>query len=86
MQEGFDPHKIEGKDNEIDGIIRPQDLEEFTGQDKIISNLRIYLSGENLATITRMTKLFDPETIGSNDQGNVYPLTRTYSVGLSVTF
>lgn len=51
-----------------------------------ISNLRIYLSGENLATITKMTKLFDPETIGSNDQGNVYPLTRTYSVGLSVTF
>ena len=30
-----------------------------------ISNLRIYLSGENLATITKMTKLFDPETIGS---------------------
>ena len=34
MQEGFDPHRLEGKDNEIDGIIRPQDLEEFTGQDK----------------------------------------------------
>lgn len=51
-----------------------------------ISNLRIYLSGENLATITKMTRLFDPETIGSNDQGNVYPLTKTYSVGLSVTF
>ena len=51
-----------------------------------ISNLRIYLSGENLATITNMTRLFDPETIGSNDQGNVYPLTKTYSVGLSVTF
>ena len=51
-----------------------------------ISNLRIYLSGENLATITKMTKLFDPETIGSNSQGNVYPLSRTYSVGLSVTF
>ena len=51
-----------------------------------ISNFRIYLSGENLATITRMTKLFDPETVGANYLGNVYPLTRTYSVGLSVTF
>ena len=51
-----------------------------------ISNLRVYLSGENLATITNMTKLFDPETVGANYLGNVYPLTRTYSVGLSVTF
>ena len=51
-----------------------------------ISNLRVYLSGENLATITKMTKLFDPETVGANYLGNVYPLTRTYSVGLSVTF
>ena len=48
MQEGFDPHKIEGKDNEIDGIIRPQDLEEFTGQDKIISNLRIFVKAARL--------------------------------------
>ena len=51
-----------------------------------ISNFRIYLSGENLATFTQMTDLFDPETIGANSSGNVYPLTRTYSVGLSVTF
>lgn len=51
-----------------------------------ISSLRIYLSGENLATFTKMTKLFDPETIGANGQGNVYPLQKTYSVGLSVTF
>ncbi len=51
-----------------------------------VSNLRVYLSGENLFTITGMTPLFDPETIGSNDQGNVYPLTKVYSVGLSVTF
>ncbi len=51
-----------------------------------ISNFRIYLSGENLATFTTMTSLFDPETIGANSLGNVYPLTKTYSVGLSVTF
>ena len=51
-----------------------------------IQNLRIYFSGENLATLTRMTDLFDPETIGENETGNVYPLSRTYSFGLSVTF
>src|SRR5690606_2999367 len=51
-----------------------------------VSKMRVYLSGENLFTFTNMTDLFDPETIGSNDQGNVYPLSKTYSVGLSVTF
>ena len=33
-----------------------------------------------------MKDLFDPETIGENGEGNVYPLTKTYSMGLSVTF
>ena len=51
-----------------------------------VENLRIYFSGENLLTFTRMTDLFDPETIGENVQGNVYPLTRTLSFGLSTTF
>ena len=51
-----------------------------------VEALRIYFSGENLYTFTSMTKLFDPETIGSNVQGNVYPLTRTWSFGLSLTF
>ena len=55
--------------------------------DKIhIDNLRVYFSGENLATFTRMTDLFDPETIGENDTGSVYPLQKTFSFGLSVTF
>ena len=51
-----------------------------------VDALRVYFSGENLLTFTRMTDLFDPETIGENDQGNVYPLTRTWSFGLSITF
>lgn len=51
-----------------------------------VEKLRLYFSGENLATFTRMTDLFDPETIGENETGNVYPLSRTWSCGLSVTF
>lgn len=51
-----------------------------------IQNLRVYVSGENLLTFTRMSDLFDPETIGENETGNVYPLHRTCSFGLSVTF
>lgn len=51
-----------------------------------VSNFRLYFSGENLFTFTSMTDLFDPETIGKNSQGNVYPLTKTYSLGASITF
>ena len=50
-----------------------------------INNLRVYFSGENLWTGTSLNKQFDPETI-SYDQGAGYPLSRTYSFGLSVTF
>lgn len=48
-------------------------------------NLRVYVSGENLWTGTSLIKLFDPETISGGRGGNVYPLSRTVSVGLSVT-
>lgn len=49
MQESFDPH-IQGecKDNDLDGITRPQDLEEFTGQDKIVENLRIFIQAAKM--------------------------------------
>lgn len=52
-----------------------------------LQKVRVFFSGENLFTLSKMTKLFDPETIsGGNGSGNTYPLSRTYSFGLSVTF
>lgn len=52
-----------------------------------LKNLRIFVSGENLVTITNLTKTMDPETAGIGAQGGtVYPLSRTYSCGLSVNF
>lgn len=51
-----------------------------------ISKLRVYVSGENLWTYTKMAKMFDPETIDGGWGGNVYPLYKVYSAGLSVTF
>lgn len=53
-----------------------------------MQNLRIFASGENLLTITNLIDFFDPESIegGSWGHGNVYPLSRTYSFGLNVTF
>ncbi len=53
-----------------------------------IQKLRIFVSGENLWTGTKLTKIFDPETIdgGNGSNGNAYPLFKVYSVGLSVNF
>lgn len=61
-----------------------------------IAKCRLFISGENLWTGTSLSKIFDPETVdgGSNDtnesewlhnSGNAYPLSRTWSFGLSLT-
>ena len=45
----FDPHHTnESKDNELDGIIRPQELDDFTGQREIVSNLNIYIKAAKM--------------------------------------
>ena len=45
----FDPHNTnEGKDKDLDGIIRPQELEDFTGQKEIVSNLRVYIKAAKM--------------------------------------
>lgn len=52
-----------------------------------ISNLKVYVSCENLWTGTRLSKIFDPETIdGQTDGAVVYPLFRVLSAGCSLTF
>lgn len=51
-----------------------------------ISGLRVFVSGQNLFTLTRY-KGFDPERAGVNAT-NIYdyPLVRTFTAGLNVTF
>ena len=45
----FDLHStVDRKDSEFDGIIRPQELDDFTGQSEIVSNLRIYIKAAKL--------------------------------------
>lgn len=45
----FDPHNSNSsKDKELDGIIRPQELEDFTGQREIVSNLNIYIKAAKM--------------------------------------
>lgn len=52
-----------------------------------LQNVRFYVSGDNLLTMTNMFKVFDPETLGGDwGAGKLYPLSKTMSVGVSVNF
>ena len=51
-----------------------------------LSKLRLYVSGENLWTGSKMFKVFDPETVDGGWNGNVYPLCKTLSFGLNINF
>ena len=50
-----------------------------------LNKCRVFISGENLWTGTSLSPLFDPETLDGGDGGNGYPLSRTWSFGLSLT-
>lgn len=50
-----------------------------------IGNCRIYVSAENVFTITPLFDIFDPETCSGGVGGNAYPLSRTWSLGLNLT-
>lgn len=51
-----------------------------------IERLRVFASGENLWTRTKVSKLFDPELLDQGFTGAVYPISRVMSLGLNVTF
>ena len=59
-----------------------------TSMSKIgLQRIRMFVSGENLFTITSLQKNFDPELLnGSWGAGKVYPLTKTFSFGFNVDF
>ena len=48
---------------------------------RVISKVRLYVSGENLATFTSLPKGYDPESLSWS-----YPFYRTISFGANVTF
>ena len=55
---------------------------------KYVKSARLYISGENLLTFTKL-RIFDPEGLdngGGYGAGKVYPNYRTYSVGINATF
>ncbi|HEU5145294.1 MAG TPA: SusC/RagA family protein, partial [Chryseosolibacter sp.] len=52
-----------------------------------VKQARIFISGSNLLTITKFPKSMDPETTPvSYNVGAVYPISRSYSAGVNITF
>jgi TonB-linked SusC/RagA family outer membrane protein len=47
-----------------------------------ITKARIYFTGQNLFTLTKLNKMFDPENLSLMN----YPITKSYSVGVNLTF
>jgi hypothetical protein len=47
-----------------------------------LSKARIYFTGQNVMTLTKLSKLYDAESLNVDN----YPVPKSYSVGLSLTF
>lgn len=48
-------------------------------------SVRMFLSGENVITISEVNENFDPEAIGGGwGSGKIYPLLKSYSFGLNI--
>lgn len=57
------------------------------------SQIKLFFSGQNLMEWTKLSQAMDPETLGdevdsttANGKGFVYPIQRTYTVGLDIHF
>lgn len=52
-----------------------------------LNKCRIYISGDNLWTGSKIADMYDPEALGSMDQwgaGKTYPLSKVISCGVSI--
>ena len=51
-----------------------------------LSQVRVYLSGENLMEWSEISDIVDPEAVTNNGRGYAYPFQRRYSLGINVQF
>ncbi|MFV0605905.1 MAG: SusC/RagA family TonB-linked outer membrane protein [Niabella sp.] len=52
-----------------------------------LTNFRVFVSGENLFTWTKLrSKYIDPEQAIADGNGRVYPFSKIYSFGIDITF
>ena len=72
------------KDKDFEGIIRPQELEDFTGQEKIISNLKIFIQAAKLRGESLDHVLFHgPPGLGKTTLAHI--IANELGVGMKVT-
>lgn len=85
METEFNPRDVSAvKDKEIDGIIRPQGLEEFSGQDKIIRNLKIFVAAAKMRGETLDHVLFHgPPGLGKTTLAHI--IANELGVNMKVT-
>lgn len=81
----FDPRTdARDKDKDLDGIIRPQDLGAFTGQQEIVSNLHIYIQAAKLRGESLDHTLFHgPPGLGKTTLAHI--IANEMGVGLKIT-
>ncbi len=81
----FDPRESSAhKDNELDGIIRPQTLDDFTGQNEIVSNLGIYIKAAKMRGEALDHVLFHgPPGLGKTTLAHI--IANEMGVGMKVT-
>ena len=84
-QQRFNPHEVNAdKDKEIDGIIRPQDLEDFSGQEKIVKNLKIFVAAAKMRGETLDHVLFHgPPGLGKTTLAHI--IANELGVNMKVT-
>lgn len=81
----FNPHNaIESKDKDLDGIIRPQDLGDFTGQGEIVSNLHVYIQAAKMRGESLDHTLFHgPPGLGKTTLAHI--ISNEMGVNLKIT-
>ena len=50
-----------------------------------IKNLRVYFSGQNLLTFDKLPKGIDP-LVPNDSQGAIYPIAKSYTFGIDLSF
>lgn len=81
----FDPHNISDcKDKDLEGIIRPQGLGDFTGQEDIITNLKVYIQAAKMRGESLDHTLFHgPPGLGKTTLAHI--IANEMEVGIKIT-